>query len=202
MAVPRVKQPLFVVVECVDTNKIKWKIFAGWMHVPSKFWDGHILQSICSCDERCRILGDCCVDAPRECFGAENDVSKNFHPVDNRSWTEFTMTRSMYSCRTLQYIPRRSTVGIFMNNHFIQCCPDKAPYSRECEANFIYKTLAHRLPVCHPSSSLLLSNRFCAACHGFNFEDTVSFYHRISVCDQWLALNHTKEKLLENITGA
>ena len=111
------------------------------------------------------------------------------------------MIRSIYSCRTLRYVIR-STVGIFMNYRFIQRCPEEARYSQECEANFIYKTLAHRLPVCHPSSSLLFANRFCAACHGFNFEDTVSFYHRIPVCDKWLALNHTKEKLLENVTGA
>ena len=160
-----------------------------------------ILQGICSCDERCRILGDCCVDAPRECFGAENDWADYFLPGDDKSWKEFQTIQAFEMRRTLRNIPDMG-VYMFLDYRFIDRCPKKAPYSRECEFNFLYKTPIHMLPVCHPSSSLLFANRFCAACHGFNFEDTVSFHQRIPVCDQWVALNHTKENLLEDGTGA
>ena len=51
-------------------------------------------QGFCSCDKRCRILGDCCGDAPRECFGARNDHVSNLLPNDEGDMVEFENIRS------------------------------------------------------------------------------------------------------------
>ena len=161
-----------------------------------------ICQGVCSCDERCRILGDCCVDAPRECFGAENDSVDNYFPGDDKSWAESHQIRDTGMGRSLWFVWQTSYLRTFMDYRFISRCPKNVRGSEACEFHFKDRTLSRMLPVCHPASGLLFNNRYCAACHGFNVEDTVSFYGLIPVCGRWLTLNHTRKGRLENSAEA
>ena len=159
-------------------------------------------QGFCSCDRRCRILGDCCADAPRECFGAENDDSKNLLPSGVRGKVEFESIRSNEHILRLKrgHVKSESTLQDVYYS-FVHECPHSAPYENDCINNVLYKSPAHHIRVCHPDSSLLFYNRFCAACNGYRMEDTFSLYQHLEVCDSWLALNYTMENLVKESIG-
>ena len=120
----------------VNTSRYSIKCISR--HIPSEF--GHSFQGVCSCDERCRILGDCCVDAPRECFGAENDSGDNFLPGDDKSWVEFNRIRSMDIKRSLWMVSIGLYDRLLMDYRFINRCPERASYKHQCEFNLLLST--------------------------------------------------------------
>ena len=98
------------------------------------------------------------------------------------------------------YLQSESTLlDVFYYN--VDSCPHSAPYEQDCIHNVRYKSPAYHIPVCHPDSSLLFNNRFCAACNGYRMEDTFSLYQHLEVCDSWLALNYTMGDLFKNSTA-
>ena len=84
---------------------------------------------------------------------------------------------------------------------FVKYCPSSGPYRQKCLYHTLHESVAHYTPVCHPNSGVLFDNWFCAACNGYRVEDTFSFHIHVELCDVWLALNHTVDKLFENSTG-
>ena len=148
-------------------------------------------------------MGDCCVDAPRECFGAENDDLDNLLPSDKSDKIEYENIRSNWFPRLMEmvYIESETTPQPVLYS-FIYGCPQSTAFQEDCMNYNDYKTVVHHIPVCHPDSSLLFNNRFCAACNGYRMEDTFSYYARVQICDRWLALNYNVEDLFEKSTGA
>ena len=148
------------------------------------------------------MLGDCCADAPSECFGAENDTLNNLLPVDEDGVIESENIRLHefpYFVKSVYIESETTPRDVYY--YFVQGCPHSAPYEQHCVKHNLYETVAHHTQVCHPNSGLLFYNRFCAACNGYRMEETVSFYYEIEICDSWLALNYAVEDLFEKSTG-
>ena len=159
-------------------------------------------QGFCSCDRRCRILGDCCGDAPRECFGARNNHLSNLLPNDEGDMFEFESIRSNVLPIRTKYIyieSEKTPYGVYYS--FVSGCSDSALYQQECIYNFMLETVAHYIPVCHHHSGLFFLNRFCAACNGYRMEETFSFYTHFELCENWIALNYSVDELFESSTG-
>ena len=157
-------------------------------------------KGFCSCDRRCRILGDCCADAPRECFGAENDEVLNLLPNDG--YVEFESIRLNAAQRRIKTVYIDSDpVPYDVYYSFVKNCPSSGPYRQKCLFHTLHESVAHYTPVCHPNSGVLFANWFCAACNGYRVEDTFSFYIHVELCDRWMALSHTVDDLFENSTG-
>ena len=129
-------------------------------------------SSLCSCDEHCRTLGDCCVDAHFHCFGAKPEETHMLLPND--SAIANALTTSM-KCMPVNFVGRdengqRQTVS--RNYDMIAICPVGSEGDKQCLG---IGSVLHATPVCLPRSHLIFKNIYCLLCHGFSKEEAVAF---------------------------
>ena len=152
--------------------------------------DGKVL---CSCDELCRQLGDCCVDAHIHCFGAKPGETHMLLPLPEDVNPFVLNAVSSMECQQLILMESTYKDGpsktVLRGYFLISSCPvDNA----DDECSEISSDATHSIPVCLPQFDLLFRNIYCLICHGFSPEEAVAFTFNVPDCVDWLdELNST-----------
>ena len=138
-------------------------------------------KSLCSCDDYCRVFGDCCVDAHIHCFGAVPEETDILLPKKGSPIV------SSMECMGNVYLDDTDEDGsrkIAMKNYLmVASCPqDKGAGERCVDGHF---NILHYTPVCLPQLQLIFMNIHCLLCHGFSPENAVAFNLSVSRCSQW-----------------
>ena len=164
----------------------------------------------CSCDERCRVLGDCCLDADMVCFHSGEGQLQALMP-SKADKEAATIIRKSLECVELnvtvetqshEVLPRDSvsrlshsvavTKQAFM---MISSCPEGHPDAGLCLET--QRSPRHAIPVYAPEAHLLFRNYYCAECHGHSFYILMAraFVIKLPQCD------NSSMTALENITA-
>ena len=137
--------------------------------------------ALCSCDEHCRTLGDCCVDAHVHCFGARPDETHMLLPKENDSTLSHDLTPSMICTMSLY---RNGTDEYILKDYrMVTSCPVGNDGDAKCSD--VSTDLLHSSPVCLPQSYLIFRNIYCLRCHGFPQERAVAFELDVLGCYHW-----------------
>ena len=125
-------------------------------------------DSLCSCDHRCQLLGDCCEDFSRECSGLAifflgkqyktNEI--NLAVIKNSNTISPEQEKHLFiGFRQIDHCPKSSTLLLH----------DKCRDARNKD------DLGQEIPVCHSEKQVVFQNQYCAYCNGYRMRDLVSF---------------------------
>ena len=144
-------------------------------------------KSLCSCDEYCRQLGDCCVDAHIHCFGARPEETRMLLPLPEEVNPFVSNAVSSMECQSLTLLEGKNMDGssqtVRQNYFLISSCP--ADNADDGMCSDVEADATHSIPVCHPEFDLLFRNIYCLICHGFSPERAVAFTFNVPNCVNW-----------------
>ena len=133
-------------------------------------------KSLCSCDNSCRRLGDCCVDAHTHCFGARPDETHMFMPEKGDSII------SSMECQQQPFVGSAKEDGSHGNDlknyYMISSCGDAQCMDVDTDN-------LHMTPVCLPQFHLIFRNIYCLLCHKYSPENAVAFTLNLFQCSHW-----------------
>ena len=143
-------------------------------------------SSLCSCDEHCRTLGDCCVDAHFHCFGAKPGDAHVLLPKEEDPIFSSSIRGSM-TCVSLVTMGGINAAGsrppILRYYNMISSCPVGTSGDVQCSDDDT--NVLHATPICLPRLYLIFRNIYCLRCHGFSGEEAVAFSVNLPRCDHW-----------------
>ena len=138
--------------------------------------------SMCSCDEFCRMLGDCCVDAHILCFGERPEEVHMLLPNEKNS------IASSMECVKWPYLGVTNAEDgsqniVIKNYNMISSCPMGSGNDTRCSD--IDTDILHFTPVCLLQYQLIFRNIYCLLCHGFPQEQAIAFTLSVTTCSHW-----------------
>ena len=137
-------------------------------------------NSLCSCDHRCQLLGDCCVDFSTECFNlAKLYPSK---PYDSHSVNLAVIENSN------AIGPEAETHRIVGYRH-VDYCPKPYSLHEKCKNTDNIQDFRRLIPVCHPKSHVVFKNQYCAYCNGYHIDELVPFEFHVDIPSTCKELN-------------
>ena len=134
-------------------------------------------HSLCSCDHRCHLLGDCCVDISIECSSLMKSPAKKTYD-SYRGYTAIIQNSNATA--------PDSEAHLFVVFTQIDYCPTFSKFHEKCKRAAITEDLRRHIPVCHPKNQVVFVNQYCAFCHGYHMNDLVPFELHVdnpSACD-------------------
>ena len=130
----------------------------------------------CSCDERCRILGDCCVDAHVLCFGANQADTHMLKPTAEQQGEASILRESMEEL-VLRVLGVKYGTNLFVLNNrrmrVVSSCPVETGITETCDK--LEEGAGKLVLMCHLGAQLIFINPSCAACHGYPLEELIPF---------------------------